>query len=93
MIELKPCPWCKGKATVNVFISQVAQLPEPKKLFGRWSLIKMRYKELPLSYSAECAEFCDGYADYCGACFGKTPEEAAAAWNVMATDMEQEDKL
>ena len=81
MTELKKCPWCGAKAIVYPFVSQIAELPKPIKLFGRWSLIKMRYKEIPVNYSAECSEFCDGFAEECDLCVGATQEEAIKNWN------------
>lgn len=83
MAELKPCPYCGGKVNVNPFILRIEELPKPIKLFGRWSLIKMRYREIPCNYVAECDDFCDGFMD--GAIFavGETKQEAADVWNRM----------
>lgn len=81
MIELKNCPYCGGKAVVHPFIYQVAEMPKPIKLFGRWSLIKMRYREIPCNYEVECADFCDGFAEDGVFAVGATKEEAAEKWN------------
>lgn len=81
MIELKKCPWCGAEAVVYPFISRIAELPKPIKLFGRWSLIKMRYKEIPVTYSAECSEFCEGFAEFGDLYGAPTKEEAIQKWN------------
>lgn len=81
MNELKKCPWCGCNAVVYPFMSRIAELPKPIKLFGRWSLIKMRYKEIPVLYSAECSEFCEGFAEFGGLYDGITKEEAIEKWN------------
>lgn len=81
MNELKKCPWCGCAARVYPFIANIKELPQPIKLFGRWSLIKMRYKEIPVVFSAECSEFCDGYAEFGAAYIGHTKEEAIEKWN------------
>ena len=81
MNELKKCPWCGYDAVVYPFISKIAELPKPIKLFGRWSLIKMRYKEIPVNFTAECSEFCEGFAEFGSFYGGTTKEEAIAKWN------------
>lgn len=81
MNELKKCPWCGCDAIVYPVICNIKELPKPIKLFGSWSLIKMRYKEIPVIYSAECSEFCDGYAEFGAEYVGKTIEEAIEKWN------------
>lgn len=86
MNELKPCPFCGGKASVNPFIFRLEELPKPIKLFGRWSLIKMRYREIPVRYYAECDDFCDGFAESDLITPSETREEAAEVWNRRAED-------
>lgn len=81
MAELKPCPYCGSKMEVYPFIYKVVELPQPIKLFGRWSLIKMRYREIPVRYNVECSEYCDGFCDFGDVYFGDTAEEAIEAWN------------
>ena len=81
MYEMELCPYCGGKATVHPFVYRVVELPKPIPLFGRWSLIKMRYKEIPCSYTAECADFCDGFCDGDLFAVGETPESAVETWN------------
>ena len=81
MIEAKLCPWCGAKATTHSFISRIAELPEPKKLFGRWSIIKMRYKDIPLTFSTECSAYCEGFCEYADLYTGSTPDEAVEDWN------------
>ena len=83
---LKPCPFCGGKAVAHPFLCQIAELPKPIKLFGRWSLIKMRYREIPVSYEVECANFCDGFAENGVLAIGKTQKEAVEEWNRRAED-------
>ena len=84
--ELKPCPFCGGEAGANPFIYQVVELPKPIKLFGRWSLLKMRYREIPINYSVECADFCDGFCESDIIAVGATKEEAIEAWNRRVSD-------
>lgn len=84
MSELKKCPWCGGKAEVHPFIFKIAELPEPIKLFGRWSLIKMKYKEIPVKYNVECAAWCDGFAEFGDVYIESTKEAAINEWNKKA---------
>lgn len=86
MTELKVCPYCGGKAVVHPFIYQIAELPEPIKLFGKWSLIKMRYREIPCKYEVECANLCDGFLECEVFAVGETKEEAAEKWNEAVSD-------
>lgn len=81
--ELKPCPFCGGKAVATPFIYRLIELPKPIKLFGRWSLIKMRYREIPTSYTVECDDFCDGFmnSDHNLFVVGSTEKEAVDEWN------------
>lgn len=81
MSELKPCPYCGGKATVHPFIYRLLELPKPIPLFGRWSLIKMRHREIPVNYTAECADFCDGFCEGDIFAVGETKEAAIEKWN------------
>ena len=87
IIELKNCPYCGGKAIVKPFIYQVAELPEPIKLFGRWSLIKMRYREIPCRYCVECDDLCDGFLESEFLAPAETREEAAEKWNEVVSDV------
>ena len=87
--ELKPCPYCGGKAVVRPFIYQVTELPEPIKLFGRWSLIKMRYREIPCRYNVECDDLCDGFLESEILCPAETKDMAIEEWNTMVAQMEQ----
>ena len=41
----------------------------------------MRYKEIPVLYSAECSEFCEGFAEFGELYDGITKEEAIEKWN------------
>ena len=59
--KLKPCPFCGGKMVATPFICKVAELPKPIRLFGKWSLIKMQYREIPCNYVVECDDYCDGW--------------------------------
>ena len=79
--ELKPCPFCGGKVSAIPFIYKLAELPKPVKLFGGWSLIKMRYREIPCKYVAECDDYCDGFLTDSFVAFGDTKQEAIEAWN------------
>lgn len=85
-VELKACPYCKGKAVVRPFIFQIAELPEPIKLFGRWSLIKMRYREIPCKFEVECDDLCDGFLECEFFAVGDTKEEAIKQWNMVVGD-------
>lgn len=84
MNEIKNCPWCGSEAIVYPFISRIQEVPKPIKLFGRWSLIKMSYKDIPKIYEVECSKFCDGYAEFGDLYAGKTIEEAVEKWNTEA---------
>ena len=81
MAELKSCPFCGGKMTVSPFICKIVELPKPIKLFGRWSLIKQRYRELPMNYTVECDGFCDGWSESQIFIIEETREKAVEAWN------------
>ncbi len=85
--ELKPCPFCGGKAVAHPFIYQITELPKPIKLFGRWSLIKMRYREIPMRFTVECQEYCDGFCDDAEIVLEDSKEEAIEAWNRRAEDV------
>ena len=80
-MEPKRCPWCGMRPITEPFMHRVVEVPRPIKLFGRWSLIKMKYKEIPVKYTTECSEWCDGFSDYASGYFGDTPEESLAQWN------------
>lgn len=86
MPELGKCPYCGGELKVEPFIYRLEELPKPIKLFGRWSLIKMRYREIPTGYTVECADFCDGFADSCLYAVGLSKGEAIAEWNRKVND-------
>ncbi len=88
MMELEKCPYCGGEAVVRPFIYQIAELPEPIKLFGRWSLIKMRYREIPCRYYAECDDLCDGFLEGEIMAPAETREEAAEKWNAVVMGVE-----
>jgi len=79
--EILNCKHCGGKAEIHPFICRIAELPQPIKLFGRWSLIKMRYREIPINYTVECVDYCDGFCNSQDVAIGDTEEEAIAAWN------------
>ena len=79
--KLKPCPHCGGTVSVHPFIYRIAELPKPIKLFGRWSLIKMRYREIPCKYTVECDDYCDGFCEDSFVAFGETKQEAIEVWN------------
>ena len=81
MKELEKCPYCNGKAVLHSFIYKVVELPEPIPLFGRWSLLKMRHREIPVNYIAECEDFCDGFCETDIFAVGGTKEEAIEKWN------------
>lgn len=80
-VNIRPCKYCGGKATVSPFIYKLAELPKPIKLFGRWSLIKMRYREIPIKYEVCCEEYCDGFSESDDFACGNTREEAIELWN------------
>ena len=82
--ELKPCPYCGGKAIVNPFICRIEELPKPIPLFGRWSLIKMRYREIPCLYTVDCDNLCDGFLEGVIHIVNDTKEGAIKAWNEVA---------
>lgn len=75
------CPYCGGKTKVSPFICQVAELPKPIKLFGKWSLIKMRYREIPVKYTVDCVKYCDGFLESQDFSIGDTAKEAIEKWN------------
>ena len=81
MAELKACPFCGGKMIVSPFIYKVLELPKPIKLFGRWSIIKQRYRELPINYTVDCDDFCDGWCNSKIFIVEETEEKAIEAWN------------
>ena len=80
-MKLKPCPFCGGEAEVSAFVYKIKELPKPIKLFGKWSLIKMRYREIPTRYIVDCKKFCNGFANSSLIAMGTTEEEAIEQWN------------
>lgn len=81
MDKLKSCPYCGGKTVVRPFIYQITELPEPIKLFGKWSLIKMRYREIPCRYCVECVDLCDGFLESEVLVPAETRAKAIEEWN------------
>lgn len=92
-IDFCRCPWCESDAKVHTFISKIVELPTPKRLFGKWSLLKMRYKDIPIQYCVECSAFCEGFAKFSDVCCGNTIEEATIAWNEMVNRIGWEIKM
>lgn len=83
MKELK-CPYCNSKAKIIPFICQITELPKPIKLFRGFSIIKMRYRELPVKYTVECSAYCEGFSDSELFVAEDTREKAEAEWEKQA---------
>ena len=88
--QIESCPFCGAKVKIEPFVCRIAELPKPFRLFGKWSLIKMRYREIPLDYSAECSKFCNGFAESQIFIIGKTKAETQKLWNEMVLKVKGE---
>ena len=84
-MKIHKCPYCGGKAKVSPFISHIKTI-KPIKLFGKWTLIKERYREVPAFYIVECSKFCDGFADAEDFYIGTTVTNAVRKWNKMCDE-------